>query len=139
MFADLSYRTKKTWSREGRVIAKAERLAQRANPQLVVTSLTATECDACTLYEDRYCARGNMENRIKEQRVLFADHTSCHTIRANQLRLLFSTVADVLLRRWLNEATPPEMRFRWSYIPSGCAGCLARFPVVRLRRSPANG
>ena len=99
VFAELSYRTKSTWSRERRVVAKAEHLAKGANPRFVVSSQTAAECDARTLYEERYCARGNMENRIKEQQLaLFADRTSCHTMRANQLRLLFSTVAYVLLR-----------------------------------------
>ena len=99
VFTDLSYRTKSTWSRERRVVAKAEHLAKGANPRFVVTSLTAQQSEAGTLYEQEYCARGNMENRIKEQQLaLFADRTSCHTMRGNQLRLLFSTVAYVLLR-----------------------------------------
>jgi hypothetical protein len=65
----------------------------------VVTSLSTDEFDARTVYEDEYCARGDMENRIKEQQLmLFADRTSCHSMRANQLRLAFSTVAYVVLR-----------------------------------------
>jgi len=99
VFTDLSYRTRQTWSRERRVIAKAEHLAKGANPRFVVTSLTTRQFEARTLYEQEYCGRGNMENRIKEQQLaLFADRTSCHTMRGNQLRLLFSTVAYVLLR-----------------------------------------
>ena len=99
VFTDLTYRTQKSWSRERRVVAKAEHLAKGANPRFVVASLSAEECDGCTLYERRYCARGEMENRIKEQQLcLFADRTSCHELRANQLRLLFSTVAYALMR-----------------------------------------
>ncbi len=99
VFTDLAYRTKKSWSRERRVVAKAEHLSKGANPRFVVTSLTAEQCDGRTLYEQRYCARGEMENRIKEQQLcLFADRTSCQALRANQLRLLLSTVAYALLR-----------------------------------------
>ena len=99
LFKDLTYRTQKSWSRERRVIGKAEHLANGSNPRFIVTSLSATEFDARTLYEQEYCARGDMENRIKEQQLgLFADRTSCETLRANQLRLAFSTVAYVVLR-----------------------------------------
>jgi hypothetical protein len=88
-----------TWSRERRVIAKAEHSGYGANPRYVVTSLSADEADPRTLYEAIYCARGDMENRIKEQQLdLFADRTSTHTLRANQLRLYLSTFAYVLLR-----------------------------------------
>jgi hypothetical protein len=81
------------------VIGKAEHLEKGANPRFVVTSLAPEEFPAATVYEDEYCGRGNMENRIKEQQLfLFADRTSCQTLRANQLRLTFSTVAYVLLR-----------------------------------------
>jgi len=97
-FADFVYQTRKSWSRARRVVGKAEQLAQGANPRFVVTSLTPEQCAARTLYEDRYCARGEMENRIKEQQLyLFADRTSCHTMRANQLRLWLSSAAYVLL------------------------------------------
>lgn len=99
VFTDLEYRTQKSWSRSRRVVAKAEHLAKGANPRFVVTTLSAEDCEAQTLYESRYCARGEMENRIKEQQLcLFADRTSCQTLRANQLRLALSTMAYVLLR-----------------------------------------
>lgn len=99
VFKDFAYRTQKSWSRDRRVIGKAEHLEKGANPRYVVTSLDPAEFDAQTVYEVEYCGRGNMENRIKEQQLfLFADRTSCQTMRANQLRLAFSTVAYVLLR-----------------------------------------
>jgi hypothetical protein len=87
-----------SWSRTRRVIAKAEHLPKGANPRFVVTSLPVTAMDARTLYEDIYCARGDVENRIKEQQLdLFADRTSAATMRANQLRLWFASFAYVLL------------------------------------------
>jgi hypothetical protein len=99
VFKDFTYRTRKSWSRSRRVIGKAEHLRKGANPRFVVTSLSAEEFDARTLYEDEYCARGEMENRIKEQQLyLFADRTSAHSMRANQLRLWFSSVAYTLLQ-----------------------------------------
>jgi len=98
VFKDFTYQTRKSWSRQRRVVGKAEHLAKGANPRFVVTSLSAEELDAKTLYEDLYCARGEMENRIKEQQLcLFADRTSCATMRANQLRLWLSSVAYTLL------------------------------------------
>ena len=97
VYRDFSYRTLKSWSRQRRVIGKAEHLAKGPNPRFVVTSLSAERVDAKTLYEDRYCSRGEMENRIKEQQLqLFADRTSTHAMRSNQLRLLFSTMAYAL-------------------------------------------
>lgn len=97
VFKDFEYRTQKSWSRTRRVIAKAEHLAQGSNPRFVVTSLSAERFTAQPLYEDLYCARGEMENRIKEQQLyLFADRTSTHGLRSNQLRVLFSTMAYVL-------------------------------------------
>jgi hypothetical protein len=87
-----------SWSRHRRVVAKAEHLPKGANPRFVVTSLTASAVDARTLYEDVYCARGNVENRIKEQQLdLFAYRTSAATLRANRLRLGFASFAYVLL------------------------------------------
>ena len=98
VYRDFDYRTKKSWSRSRRVIGKAEHLAKGANPRFVVTSLCRDEYDAATLYEKEYCARGDMENRIKEQQLyLFADRTSASTMRANQLRLWLSSVAYVLI------------------------------------------
>src|SRR3954469_21359754 len=98
VFTDLQYRTLDSWSRERRVVAKAEHLAKGANPRFVVTSLTADGRAAEPLYEEDYCGRGEMENRIKEQQLhLFADRTSARTMRANQVRLFFSSIAYVLL------------------------------------------
>ncbi len=97
-FRDFRYRTRKSWSCERRVIGKAEYLPGKANPRFVVTNLSPRDADAQHLYEDLYCARGEMENRIKEQQLgLFADRTSSATLRANQLRLYFSSFAYVLL------------------------------------------
>ena len=80
------------------MVGKAEYLEKGANPRFVVTSLSAAQFDAKILYEQQYCARGDMENRIKEQQLcLFADRTSAATMRANQLRLWFSSVAYTLL------------------------------------------
>jgi len=90
--------TRKSWRRERRVVGKAEHLAKGSNPRFIVTSLSVEEREARTLYEDVYCARGEMENRIKEQQMcLFADRTSCATMRANQLRLWLSSAAYTLL------------------------------------------
>jgi hypothetical protein len=111
VFAELTYQTRESWSRARRVVAKAEHLATdaagdagdagdagKSNPRFVVTSLAPAAADARTLYEAIYCGRGEMENRIKEQQLmLFADRTSAATLRANQLRLSFSSVAYLLL------------------------------------------
>ena len=97
-FQELEYRTLDSWSRTRRVVAKAEYLPKGDNPRFVVTSLSKDEIDARALYEDLYCARGEMENRIKEQQLdLFADRTSAATMRANQIRLYFSSLAYVLM------------------------------------------
>ena len=97
-FKDFSYRTLKSWSRARRVVGKAEHLSQGANPRFVVSSLPRGEHRAKELYEKLYCARGEMENRIKEcQLDLFADRTSTATLRANQLRLWFASFAYVLI------------------------------------------
>ena len=97
-FEELRYRTARTWSRERRVVAKAEFLPGKANPRFVVTSLGVERFAARELYERIYCARGDMENRIKEQQLdLFADRTSTATLRANQLRLWFASMAYVLI------------------------------------------
>jgi len=97
-FKDFFYATLNSWSRRRRVIGKAEHLPKGANPRFLVTSLKRKAIDAKTLYESVYCARGDMENRIKEQQLdLFADRTSTATMRANQLRLWFSSLAYVLI------------------------------------------
>lgn len=99
LFKDFSYQTLHTWSKPRRVVGKVEFLAKGSNPRFVVTTIPAAKRDAKSLYEDDYCARGEMENRIKEQQLyLFADRTSAATMRANQLRLWFSSVAYVLLQ-----------------------------------------
>jgi hypothetical protein len=99
VFAELRYRTRQSWSRKRRVVAKAERLSKGDNPRFVVSSLDASELDARALYEDLYCARGEMENRIKEQQLdLFADRTSTSRMRSNQIRLYFSSIAYCLLQ-----------------------------------------
>jgi hypothetical protein len=98
VFTELRYQTLESWSRERRVVAKAEHLAKGANPRFVVTSLTVEQRPARPLYEDDYCGRGEAENRIKEQQLhLFADRTSAGTMRANQVRLFFSSIAYTLL------------------------------------------
>jgi Transposase DDE domain group 1 len=98
VFKDFVYRTKKSWSRQRRVVGKAEHLSKGANPRFIVTSLPSEKWSAQVLYEKLYCARGEMENRIKEQQLcLFADRTSTHHLSSNQVRLWFSSVAYVLL------------------------------------------
>ncbi len=97
-FKDFTWRTRDSWSGERRVVAKAEWTGGEANPRFIVTSLTRDEHQARHLYEKVYCARGEMENRIKEcQLDLYADRTSAKTMRANQLRLFFASVAYILL------------------------------------------
>jgi hypothetical protein len=97
-FREIRYRTNDSWTRERRVVAKAEQLGDKSNPRFVVTSFSPLLHQAQHLYEDIYCARGDMENRIKEQQMdMFADRTSAHTMRANQLRLWFASVAYVLI------------------------------------------
>jgi hypothetical protein len=112
VFTEFAYRTKKSWSRSRRVVAKAEHLEKGSNPRFVVTSVPTEHIDAKTLYEQEYCARGEMENRIKEQQLyLFADRLSTKTMRANQLRLDEAAVAYLLihaLRRLGLKDTPLE-------------------------------
>jgi len=99
VFKDFRYRTQKSWSRQRRVVGKAEHLDKGSNPRFVVTSLAAEAFPAQPLYEEEYCARGNMENRIKEEKLyLFADRVSCATMRANQVRLCLATVAYIVMR-----------------------------------------
>jgi len=98
VYTEFRYRTLDSWSRPRRVIAKAQYLAKGPNPRFVVTSLPGHEVRSQQLYEDGYCPRGDMENRIKEQQLdLFADRTSTHTFRANQLRVYLSSLAYVLV------------------------------------------
>ena len=99
IFKNLRYQTlQQTWSRNRRVVAKAEHLNKGSNPRFIVTSLPQRLFPAAVLYETLYCARGEMENRIKEQQLgMFADRTSTATMRGNQLRLYFSSIAYILM------------------------------------------
>jgi hypothetical protein len=97
-FKEFYYETLDSWSRRRRVVAKAEHLPKGANPRFIVTSLKPSAVNGRVLYEEIYCARGDMENRIKEcQLDLMADRTSAATLRANQLRLWFASLAYVLI------------------------------------------
>jgi hypothetical protein len=97
-FKDFMWTTRDRWGRRRRVVGKAEHTPKGSNPRFIVTSLGAQDYDARAIYEDVYCARGEMENRIKEQQLdLFADRTSAATMRANQLRLWFASMAYVLM------------------------------------------
>jgi hypothetical protein len=97
-FIQFSYRTRSSWARSRRVVAKAEYMDKGENPRFVVTNLGCDEYEGQELYEKIYCARGEMENRIKEQQLhLFADRTSSATMRANQIRLWFSSLAYVIM------------------------------------------
>lgn len=137
-FKDFLWTTRDSWSRRRRVVGKAEHTPQGSNPRFVVTSLGPERHDARALYEDVYCARGEMENRIKEQQLdLFADRTSAATMRANQLRLWFASMAYVLLdtlRRIalaggrFADATCGTIRLRLLKI-----GALVRLSVRRLK------
>jgi hypothetical protein len=143
-FKEFRYRTRDSWSRERRVVGKAEHLLQGANPRFVVTSLSAETWAAPALYEQLYCARGEMENRIKEcQLDLFADRTSATSLRANQLRLWFASMAYVLmeaLRRLalagtrLAQATCGTIRLKLLKI-----GALVRLSVRRVKVAMASG
>jgi Transposase DDE domain group 1 len=97
VFTEFAYQTNDSWSRPRRVVAKAEQIEGKENPRYVVTSLQAAHWPARKLYEELYCARGDIENRIKEQYSLFAGRVSAATLRANQLRLYLSAAAYVLM------------------------------------------
>jgi len=142
-FKSFLWMTRRSWSRRRRVVAKAEWTKGEANPRFVVTSLRRDECKAKYLYEKVYCARGDMENRIKEcQLDLYADRTSAATMRANQLRLWFHSMAYVLLcalRRIglhdtdLAQATCGTIRLKLLKI-----GALVRISVRRIRIAMAS-
>jgi DDE family transposase len=138
LFKELRYQTLKSWSRERRVVAKAEHLPKGKNPRFIVTSLSCEAIEAQELYEKIYCARGEMENRIKEcQLDLFADRTSTASLSANQLRLWFASLAYVLmtaLRRMalqgteLAQATAGTIRLKLLKL-----GALVTVSVRRIR------
>jgi hypothetical protein len=144
LFKDFSYRTLDSWSRERRVIGKAEHLPAGTNPRFIVTSLPASAHEARALYEEFYCARGDMENRIKEQQLdLFADRTSTATMKANQLRLWFASMAYVLVNRLrelalagtaLANATAGTIRLKLLKI-----GALVKLSVRRVKVAMASG
>jgi len=143
-FKEFQWSTRDSWSRQRRVVAKAEWTAGAANPRFVVTSLSAEDAVPQPLYEEIYCARGNMENRIKEcQLDLFADRTSTATMRANQMRLWFASMAYVLicaLRRialqhtQFAKATCGTIRLKLLKI-----GALVRTSVRRIAFAMASG
>ena len=143
-FKEFRWQTRRSWSRERRVVAKAEFTGEEANPRFVVTSLKRAECKPKYLYEKLYCARGEMENRIKEcQLDLYADRTSTATMRANQLRLWFASMAYVLLcalRRIglhhtrFDNATCGTIRLKLLKI-----GALVRVTVRRIKIAMASG
>ena len=143
VFKEFIYQTRESWRRARRVVAKAEYLEKGANPRFVVTSHPAEAWPAQPLYEKLYCARGEMENRIKEQLVLFADRTSTAHLRSNQIRLYFSSMAYVLmeaLRRLglkateLAQAQCDTIRLKVLKI-----GALVRITVRRVWVSMAGG
>ncbi|ACP27248.1 putative transposase for insertion sequence NGRIS-20b [Sinorhizobium fredii NGR234] len=143
VFRDFLWSTKDSWTRRRRVVGKAEWTLLGANPRFIVTSLKSERWAAQTLYEDLYCARGDMENRIKEcQLDLYADRTSAHTMHANQLRLWFASLAYVLicaLRRLglahtrLAEATCGTIRLKLLKI-----GAQVRVSVRRIKIAMAS-
>jgi hypothetical protein len=143
-FTDFMWSTRNSWSRRRRVIAKAEWTQGEANPRFIVTSLPPGDGDGRHLYEDVYCARGEMENRIKECQIdLFADRTSTATMMANQLRLWFASMAFVLvdsLRRIalqttdLADATCGTIRRKLFKI-----GALVTISVRRIKLAMASG
>lgn len=100
VFKEITYRASRWKGPARRVVGKAEWTRQGSNPRFIITNLPKEEVAAQPLYEKVYCGRGNMENRIKEQQMdLFADRTSTHSLRANQLRLWFSTLAYLLINQ----------------------------------------
>jgi hypothetical protein len=143
-FKEFKWITRRSWSRERRVVAKAEFTGGEANPRFVVTSLKRAECRPKYLYEKLYCARGEMENRIKEcQLDLYADRTSTATMCANQLRLWFASMAYVLLcalrriglhRTNFAKATCGTIRLKLLKI-----GALIRVSVRRIKIAMASG
>jgi hypothetical protein len=143
-FKSFMWQTRTSWSRKRRVVGKAEFTNGEANPRFVVTSLTRRECKAKHLYEEVYCARGEMENRIKEcQLDLYADRTSTAMLRANQLRLWFASMAYVLLcalrRIGLQETQFAEATCGTIRLKLLKVGALVRISVRRIKIAMASG
>jgi hypothetical protein len=149
IFKELRYQTHKSWSRERRAVAKAEHLPKGANPRFIVTSLPREAFAAQELYEKIYCARGEMENRIKEcQLDLFADRTSAASLRANQLRLWFASLAYVLvtaLRRMalhgteLAQATAGTIRLKLLKLGAQVTVSVRRVKIAITSACPLKG
>jgi hypothetical protein len=142
-FKTFMWQTRKSWSRRRRVVAKAEWTNGEANPRFVVTSLRGDEGKAKYLYEKVYCARGDMENRIKEcQLDLYADRTSAATMRANQLRLWFYSMAYVLLcalrRIGLHDTDFAQVSCGTIRLKLLKIGALVRISVRRIRIAMAS-
>ncbi len=142
MFQWLDYQVQ-SWDKSRRVILKAEHGPKGSNPRYVVTNLAG---EAQELYDQVYCARGEMENRIKEQQLgLFADRTSCHAWWSNQLRLLFSSAAYILMEairlsisRVLGFWTSDSLRARmvvwtWKFLPRASLPGAIASPYFSLR------
>jgi len=142
-YTEFRYRTLKSWSRQRRVVAKAEQIEGKENPRYLVTSLKGAAWRPRELYEQLYCARGEMENRIKEQLSLFADRMSAETMRANQLRLYLSAAAYVLLetlrRLALNGTTMARAQAQTIRLRLLKIGAQIRGSVRRVRLSLSTG
>lgn len=146
VFTEFQYRTvSKTWSRARRVVAKSEQIEGKENPRFLVTSLSAEQWDARSLYEKLYCARGEMENRIKDQLALFAGRMSTESFRGNQLRLYFSAFAYCLLQGLkrlglkgteLENAQPQTLRLRLLKIAAAVRGSARRIWITLPRSYP---
>jgi Transposase DDE domain group 1 len=142
VYTTFGYRTKKSWTAKRRVIAKCEHLSKGANPRFVVTNLLSCEMGSQELYENGYCPRGDMENRIKEQLDLFGDRMSSHHLASNQLRLAFSSMAYILFTRLrkalagteLAKAYPQTIRLKLLKI-----GALIKTSTRRILFSLASG
>ncbi|HUZ95040.1 MAG TPA: IS1380 family transposase [Edaphobacter sp.] len=143
VFKEFFYQTRESWSRARRVIAKAEHLEKGSNPRFVVTSLGPEAWEARRLYEELYCARGEMENRIKEQLMLFADRTSTALLRSNQIRLYFSsmgyTLMEALRRLGLKQTDLAQAQAATIRLKLLKIGALIRITVRKVWVSLAGG
>jgi hypothetical protein len=144
VFKGFYYMTRNSWSRFRRVIGKAEHLEKGSNPRFVVTSLAMPEYTPQKVYEDLYCARGEMENRIKEQQLcLFADRTSTHWLRSNQLRVWLSGIAYIMLNAMralaLNGTEMARARCDSIRLKLFKIGALVKVSVRRIHMSMCSG
>ena len=143
LFKEFSYQTRESWSRARRVVGKAEHLEKGENPRFVVTSLSPATWEGRALYEELYCARGEMENRIKEQLMLFSDRTSTEYLRSNQIRLYFSSAAyllvEALRRLGLKETDLAQAHAAMIRLKLLKIGALIRITVRKVWVSLAEG